>query len=98
MTATFTLIGRLHPLIVHLPIGVLLLAIFLEALSTRARYAGMKPAADLSLLIGAGCALVSCCTGWMLSQSGDYDADLATVHQWLAISTTLVSVLLYVVL
>ena len=98
MTATFTLIGRLHPLLVHLPIGVLLLAIFLEALSARASHAGLKPAADLSLLIGAVCALLSCCTGWLLSQSGDYDADLVTVHQWLAITMTVGALVLYFVL
>lgn len=98
MAAAFTLIGRLHPLLVHLPIGILLLAIFLEALSTRAANAGLKQAADLSLLIGAGCALLSCCTGWLLSQSGDYDAGLVTVHQWLAITTTVGALVLWLVL
>ena len=52
MGGALTFIGRLHPLLVHLPIGILLLAILLEALSMRAGYTGLKPAADLSLLIG----------------------------------------------
>src|SRR5580658_7810727 len=98
MSAALTLIGRLHPLLVHLPIGILLLAIFLETLSARASYAGLKPAADLSLLIGACSAVLSCCTGWLLSQTGDYDAGLVVVHQWLAISLTVVSIGLYFVL
>ena len=98
MAAVLTLIGRLHPLLVHLPIGILLLGVFLELLSLRERHAGLKPAADLSLLIGVGFAVLSCCTGWLLSQSGDYDPGLVVVHQWLAISLTVVSAGLYFVL
>jgi uncharacterized membrane protein len=95
MEAALTFIGRLHPLLVHLPIGIILLAILLEALSVRPAYAGLKPAADLSLLIGVCGAVLSCCTGWLLSQTGDYDPGLVVVHQWLAISLTLVSAALY---
>ena len=98
MGSFFTLTGRLHPLLVHLPIGILLLAIFLEILSGRERYRGLKPAADLSLLIGFLCAVVSCVTGLLLSQSGDYDESVVNVHQWLAISLTIVSGILYVTL
>jgi uncharacterized membrane protein len=97
MSAALTLIGRLHPLLVHLPIGILLLAILLEALSARDSYAGLKPAADLSLLLGVCSAVLSCCTGWLLSLTGDYDAGLVVVHQWLAISLTVVSIGLYFV-
>ena len=97
MTYALTLIGRLHPLLVHLPIGILLLAIFLEALSVRGPYAELKRAADLSLLIGVCSAVLSCCTGWLLAQSGDYDPSLVTTHQWLAISLTVVSGALYII-
>lgn len=93
--AAFTLIGRLHPLLVHLPIGIILLAILLQVLSSRPAYAGTKPAADLSLLVGVGSAVFSCVTGWLLSQSGDYDPALVVVHQWLAISLTVISAGMY---
>ena len=91
MAAALTLIGRLHPLLVHLPIGILLLALFLEGMSMRPAYHGMKAAADVSLLAGFCCACLSCVTGWLLSQTGDYDPSVVTVHQWLAISLTAVS-------
>jgi uncharacterized membrane protein len=97
MAAALTFIGRLHPLLVHLPIGILLLAILLEALSMRRDYAGLKQAADLSLLLGMCSAVLSCCTGWLLSRTGDYDPGLVVVHQWLAISLTIVSAGLYFV-
>ena len=96
MASFFTLTGRLHPLLVHLPIGILLLAILLEILSGRERHRGLKEAADLSLLIGFLCAVLSCITGLLLSQSGDYDESVVNVHQWLAISLTIVSGILYV--
>ncbi|HVS97033.1 MAG TPA: c-type cytochrome domain-containing protein [Puia sp.] len=98
MGSFFTLTGRLHPLLVHLPIGILLLAVLLEVMSARERYRALKPAADLSLLIGFLCAVVSCITGLLLSQSGDYDESVVNVHQWLAISLTGVSGFLYVTL
>jgi len=98
MAAFFTFIGRLHPVLVHLPIGIILLALFLEVLSVRPGYAGMKPAADLALGLGVLFAAFSCCTGWLLSQSGDYDSALVTVHQWLAISLTILSALLFMLL
>src|SRR5580698_2713392 len=97
MAAALTFIGRQHPLLVHLPIGILLLAILLEALSMRRDYAGLKQAADLSLLLGMCSAVLSCCTGWLLSRTGDYDPGLVVVHQWLAISLTIVSAGLYFV-
>lgn len=98
MGAVFTFIGRLHPVLVHLPIGILLLALFLEGLSVRPGYTGMKPAADLALGLGVIFAALSCCTGYILSLSGDYDNGLVNVHQWLAISLTVLSGLLYYLL
>lgn len=97
MSAVVTLIGRLHPLLVHLPIGILLLALLLLALSARPSYAGLKTAADLSLLLGVCCAVLSCVTGYLLSQTGDYDTGLVVVHQWMAISMTVLATMLYVI-
>lgn len=38
------LIGRLHPLVVHLPIGILLLVALFEWLSKQEKYAVLRPA------------------------------------------------------
>jgi uncharacterized membrane protein len=95
MAAFFTFVGRLHPVLVHLPIGIILLALLLEFLSGRPKYAGMKPAADLALGLGVLCAIASCCTGLLLAHSGDYDQDLVNIHMWLAIALTVVTAVLY---
>jgi uncharacterized membrane protein len=86
------IIGRFHPLLVHLPIGILLLALLFEALSRRESWRSLRPAMPLVLLLGAAAAAFSCLTGWLLSQNGDYENDLVSRHQWLAIGVAIVSI------
>ncbi|HVU53713.1 MAG TPA: c-type cytochrome domain-containing protein [Puia sp.] len=73
--------GRLHPLIVHLPIGFLLLAALLNVLSYRKRYAQLQHAVPLILLLGFISAALSCITGLLLAGSGDYDTDQLANHR-----------------
>lgn len=76
-------IGRFHPLLVHLPIGFLLLAGVVEALSRLKRFEGTGIARLMPTLLGL-CALstsVAIVTGLLLSASGDYDAALVGRHQ-----------------
>ena len=87
----FDLIGRLHPLLVHLPIGILLLAILFEWLPTRKKYRYLKRSIHPILLIGSAMAVFSCLTGYMLSQSGEYESATVGWHQWMAISLTVYS-------
>ncbi len=98
MASIFTLVGRLHPVIVHLPIGILLLGLLLELLANRPSRVAWKGAADLTLGLGVLSAALSCCTGYLLSLGGDYDHALVTTHQWLAIFLTVLSGLLYALL
>jgi uncharacterized membrane protein len=86
-------IGRFHPLLVHLPIGILLLAIALDWLSRKERFILLQPSIPIILLIGAFTALFSCITGYLLSQSGEYDGDTVGWHQWMGISLMLISFL-----
>lgn len=76
------LIGHLHPLLVHLPIGFLLLAILLDVLAYRKAYASFRAAVPLTLLLGFGAAAASCGTGYLQSLSGDYAPQSLLLHQW----------------
>jgi hypothetical protein len=87
-------LGHLHPLIVHLPIGILLFA-FLLMLFQQFRQVEMQSAIELALLLGAISAVVACVAGWFLAQSGDYEADLVFKHQWTGIATAVLSLLAY---
>ncbi|MEO5681226.1 MAG: c-type cytochrome domain-containing protein [Chitinophagaceae bacterium] len=88
-------IGRFHPVLVHLPIGILLLACFFQLLSAKEKYAGIRPAIGIMLFWGMLSAIASCISGYLLSGSGEYDADLVGKHQWLGISVAAVAVIYY---
>lgn len=98
MTAMLAFFGRLHPLWVHLPIGFLLLALGLQWLSRKPRYAGIQPAVEVSFLLGALSAVFACLTGWTLSSDGGYDANTLELHQWFGISVSTISLVLYLLI
>ena len=88
MSSLLTFIGHFHPVLVHLPIGLILGALLLQFLATRPGYEAVRPAVPVVLLAGAFSGVLSCCTGWILSTSGEYDATLVGWHQWMAIGLT----------
>jgi hypothetical protein len=88
--------GRLHPLLVHLPIGILLMGLFLQALSRWPRFAVSAGVVKVVLLCGALSAVASCVTGYLLSLSGDYDDDLVSWHMWLGICVAVISMVVFV--
>lgn len=85
------MIGRFHPLLVHLPIGILLLAIVFEWLASVKRFKYLKKTIRLILWIGFASAAFSCLTGYLLSQSGDYEPTAVERHQWAAIALTIIA-------
>ena len=87
-------IGRLHPLIVHIPIGILLFA-FALIIFQRFRRVEIETVISFTLLLGSISAVAACVAGWILAQSGEYDADLVFKHQWTGIATAVLGVLSY---
>ncbi len=73
--------GRLHPVVVHLPIGFLTLAVLLDLAAWKARFQHLRHAVPFVLLIGFISAVVACLLGYLLSLSGDYDAVLLNRHK-----------------
>ncbi|MFN5364762.1 MAG: DUF2231 domain-containing protein, partial [Bacteroidota bacterium] len=80
---------NLHPLLVHLPIGTLLLAVLFQYISEMERYRLLKPALPWLFGTGAVSAILSCASGWWLASGGDYDADTLYWHRWLGILTAI---------
>ncbi|TAH03003.1 MAG: DUF2231 domain-containing protein, partial [Sphingobacteriales bacterium] len=78
-------IGRFHPLLVHLPIGILLLAILFEWLPARKPYKSIRRSIRFILWIGFLGAAASGITGYLLSQSGGYDSEAVSWHQYAGI-------------
>jgi len=84
-------LGHFHPLVLHFPIVLLLVALAFEA----ARLPGLRrvlPRPDAStvttiLAWGAvGCTLALVC-GWLLAQGGGYEPDLLGRHLWAGAAT-----------
>ncbi len=84
-------VAHFHPVLVHLPIGILLLAILFHWLSTKEKYAGLSTAIPIAYLAGSITALLSCITGYLLSGSGEYDETTLNLHQWMGILVAFVS-------
>ena len=78
-------LAHLHPALVHLPIGILMLAVLMYWLSLTKKYAPLKAAVSFAFLAGAISAIASCFTGWLLSSGGEYDETTLSIHQWMGI-------------
>lgn len=89
-------IGRLHPAIVHLPIGIIIL--FSILVWVRQRVNISHEALLFVLASGAFTALLSVVTGLILSRDGEYNESTISLHQWLGIATTVVSILFWFIL
>ena len=83
-------LGRFHPLIVHFPIALLILALLLEWLAARRRIAGAATISGVVLWLGAMSAVVSAIAGLLLGSSGTYAGDVYDRHMivGLAVATT----------
>ena len=75
-------IGRFHPLLVHLPIGFLLIAALLEIGRRTKKVQVSSSAIAFILLWSAIGATLACVAGYMLSLGGGYDAVLLDRHMW----------------
>lgn len=83
------MIGRLHPLLVHLPIGILLLAAVFEFLAYFKPYRKLRTAVPAMILFGALASTLSVITGLSLAADGGYDERLIGVHKNAGILTTI---------
>ncbi|EIJ40742.1 putative membrane protein [Galbibacter orientalis DSM 19592] len=88
-------IGRFHPLIVHLPVGILLFAGLMELLARVTKQERFRILLPFTLLTGVLSAACACIVGYMLSLSGDYNGNIFDLHFWFGIATTVVAFMAY---
>jgi uncharacterized membrane protein len=89
-------IGRFHPVLVHLPIGILLLAALFQLLTVKEKFRSLEAAVGITLLLGMLSAVASCISGFLLSKTDDYDEALIFKHQWFGISVAVISIIAWV--
>ncbi|MCO5238125.1 MAG: DUF1549 domain-containing protein [Chitinophagaceae bacterium] len=83
----WTFLGRLHPLMVHFPVGLLVVAWFLELLVWKRKSNDFGPALKWLLIIGTLTSVLSVVFGLLLINTEDYGSDTLTIHQWTGIAT-----------
>ncbi len=88
-------LGRWHPLLVHLPIGILVVSFLIACFSRKQAYASLRPAIPFTLLIGAVSALFASTTGYLLSLNGGYETRTLGFHQWFGIGAAILSFLIW---
>ena len=84
--------GRLHPLLVHLPIGMLAALAALEIAARFPRFKNAAASAGFILALAAPLAVVTAACGWLLSLAGGYDETLLAWHKWLGTGTAVLAV------
>ncbi|MBL9150177.1 MAG: hypothetical protein JNM94_15925 [Phycisphaerae bacterium] len=92
--AAWQFLGRLHPMVLHLPIGLLAGLVTIELVElSRGRPLDRSVRATLSWLL-AGSAVVSMITGLVLANEGGYGDDALARHRLLGIVFAVIATLL----
>ena len=87
----WSLLGRLHTMVVHFPIGLLFVALLMEIIGRKSgRY---KSAIRLLIYTGAASAVVAVVFGLLLSKTEEYGSDALSYHQWTGIATMVFALL-----
>lgn len=84
--------GRFHPLLVHLPIGILLIAVVFVWVNQLGRVIVSSEVIRLTLAIGALTAIVSMLTGLSLASTGDFNEETIATHKYAGITLAVSSV------
>ncbi|MGB0881049.1 MAG: c-type cytochrome domain-containing protein, partial [Polaribacter sp.] len=89
-------LGRFHPLIVHLPIGAIIITFYLDIVG-RIRKDYPQKTIQLALGFSSFFAIVACILGYCLSLEGDYNTDSLDIHFWTGILTAFLITVLFII-
>jgi uncharacterized membrane protein len=85
--------GRLHPVLIHFPIALVLLAVTAETVFLAARDARWQFIASVSVQAGAISAAAAAGAGWLLAAAGAMDPTPYLVwHRWLGTAVAVLAV------
>lgn len=84
-------VGRLHPMLVHLPVGLLLGLLALELAGILHRRADYRPATLLLCGLTAATSLAAAGAGFLLSLGQEYPQDTLARHTWLGLGLAVLS-------
>jgi uncharacterized membrane protein len=79
-------VGRFHPVAVHFPIALVLLAAVVECAGLFRSVKHVHASAGFVLALATASALAAASLGWTLGRNGGYEGALVTRHMWGGIS------------
>ncbi len=85
-------LGRLHPLIVHFPVGLLTVALVLELVVWRRKSMDLRAGITALVWIGAIGSVIAAVLGLLLVNQEEYGGNIVTVHQWSGLATMALAV------
>ncbi len=88
-------LGRSHPLILHFPIVLMVLALVFVLVPNLLPSPYQQKVARWSLLFACFFAGVTVLTGWMLSQEEGYEGDNLVLHKWMGVAVFFLAVMVY---
>ncbi len=86
-------VGRMHPLLLHFPIVLLVIAFVWELFVAKKEPAILKKTGDWLLLSAAFTAVLTALMGLFLSKEEGYDADAIALHKWTGAAIALLSII-----
>ena len=84
-------LGRLHVLLLHLPIGLLLLAVVLEFIARRERFRHLQASVSFVWALGAVSAIATVALGYLHSTEGGFSAGALSSHRLAGTSLALLA-------
>lgn len=90
-------VGRMHPLLLHLPIGLLVISFILWIAKNNIEAGSFQKIFTLVLQVTTFTASLTSLMGFFLSREGGYNEDLLSTHKILGISTAVFSYLLLLI-
>lgn len=91
------LLGRFHPVLLHLPIGALMITFYLDLIG-RIRKDYHRASVTYGLGFSAFFAVISGILGYFLSLEGGYEGETLDTHLWLGIGTAVLTSFLFVLI
>ena len=89
-------LGRFHPIILHLPIGALMVLLLMEIINKFRPKLNLDAACKILLWFSVFSIIPTITLGFLLASSGSYDDELLNFHKWLGWFTALICVWLVV--
>lgn len=80
-------LGRLHPLMVHFPVSLLVVAALMELGTLRNYDSRLRPGINLLIYIGTIGAVLSVVFGWLLAGLENYGGETLAWHRWVGLAT-----------